>query len=175
MEETTSEGLREFIQTGLDARKPIVLSDLAARFDVTELTAARTLPEDVARFAAPARFEEVWTALTGWEKATLILQHRGSVLEIKGRMPAGSFGHGYFNLKDGDNPLGGHIKADGLAAIGFLSLPFMGLESHSVQFFDSEGAVVFGVYAGREGRALIPAVRESFFALRDAVCAGGNS
>lgn len=174
MEKSLSENLREFIQTGLDARKPIVLSDLAEKFGVSELEAARALPEEAGRFAEASRFEEIWAAVTGWEKATLIMQHRGSVLEIKGRMPAGSFAHGYFNLKDGDNPLGGHVKVEGMAAIGFLSLPFMGLESHSVQFFDAEGAVMFGVYAGREGRTLIPSVRESFFALRDAVCAGGE-
>lgn len=170
LKEAQSESLREYLQTGLAARKPVVLSDVAEKFGVSEGEAARALPESVARFAAPARFEEIWTALTGWEKATLIMRHRGSVLEIKGRMPAGSFGHGYFNLKDGNNPLGGHVKADGMSSIAFLSLPFMGLESHSVQFFDTGGAVVFGVYAGREGRTLIPAVRDAFFALRDAVC-----
>ena len=45
----------------------------------------------------------------------------------------------------------------------------MGLESHSVQFFNAAGMVLFSVYVGRENRQLIPAARESFFALREAV------
>ena len=45
----------------------------------------------------------------------------------------------------------------------------MGLESHSVQFFNAAGTVMFSVYVGRENRQLIPAARESFFALREAV------
>ena len=45
----------------------------------------------------------------------------------------------------------------------------MGLESHSVQFFNTAGTVLFSVYVGRENRQLIPAARESFFALREAV------
>lgn len=45
----------------------------------------------------------------------------------------------------------------------------MGLESHSIQFFDAAGAVVFSIYVGRENRALIPSVKERFLALRAAL------
>ena len=76
--------------------------------------------------------------------------------------------HCYFNLSGGSG-LGGHLKIDALGHICFLSLPFMGLESHSVQFFNAAGTVLFSVYVGRENRQLIPAARESFFALREAV------
>ena len=76
--------------------------------------------------------------------------------------------HCYFNLSGGSG-LGGHLKIDDLGHICFLSLPFMGLESHSVQFFNAAGTVLFSVYVGRENRQLIPAARESFFALREAV------
>ena len=69
----------------------------------------------------------------------------------------------------GGSGLGGHLKIDDLGHICFLSLPFMGLESHSVQFFNAAGTVLFSVYVGRENRQLIPAARESFFALREAV------
>ena len=56
----------------------------------------------------------------------------------------GRHGGGYFNLESGA-PLGGHIRSDRATDICFLSLPFMGLESHSVQFFGADGAVLFGV------------------------------
>ena len=44
----------------------------------------------------------------------------------------------------------------------------MGLESHSVQFFDTAGAVLFSVYVGRENKKLMPEAREGFFSLREA-------
>ena len=66
----------------------------------------------------------------------------------------------------GDEALGGHIRTDAVTDIAFLSMPFMGLESHSVQFFNAEGAVVFSIYAGRENHSIIPSVREAFLKLR---------
>ena len=106
--------------------------------------------------------------ITAWESATFIMRHGGSVVEIKGQIPAGKHGGGYFNLDHGC-PLGGHICSSNIARMAFLSLPFMGLESHSIQFFDAAGAVVFSIYVGRENRALIPSVKERFLALRMAL------
>ena len=46
-------------------------------------------------------------------------------------------------------------------------MPFMGLESHSVQFFDADGHVAFSIYAGRgDDKKILPEIRESFFALK---------
>lgn len=45
----------------------------------------------------------------------------------------------------------------------------MGRESRSLQFFDAAGADLFSVYVGRENHTLIPAARDAFFALREAV------
>ena len=70
------------------------------------------------------------------------MTHLGTVIEIKGKIPEGRHGHGYFNLSGGSG-LGGHLKIDDLGHICFLSLPFMGLESHSVQFFNAAGTVMF--------------------------------
>ena len=141
---------------------------LAERFGVSELEVARALPDEARAFAGKDAFDTVWQALASWENATFIMAHLGSVIEIKGKIPEGRHGHGYFNLSGGSG-LGGHLKIDDLGHICFLSLPFMGLESHSVQFFNAAGTVLFSVYVGRENRQLIPAARESFFALREAV------
>ena len=167
-----TDALRAAIAERVREKKPLMLGMLAAEFGVTELDAARALP-DAMRFFAPAdSFDAVWEELTRWEKATFIMQHLGTVLEIKGVIPPGKYGHGYFNPTDG-GCIGGHIKVDDMACICFLSMPFMGLESHSVQFFNTSGAVKFSIYAGREGRVLIPSVQESFMKLRDAVCKEG--
>ncbi|WP_308776336.1 heme utilization cystosolic carrier protein HutX [uncultured Bilophila sp.] len=164
----TSETLRESIAAALQEKKPVMLGSLAERFGVSELEVAKALPDGARAFAGKDAFDAVWQALASWENATFIMEHLGSVVEIKGRIPEGKHGHGYFNLMGGSG-LGGHLKIDDLDHICFLSLPFMGLESHSVQFFNAAGTVLFSVYVGRENRQLIPAARESFFALREAV------
>ena len=74
-----------------------------------------------------------------------------------------------FNLKGGDGGLGGHLRIEGLGRIAFLPCRSWDGESHSVQFFDVAGAVLFSVYVGRENHKLIPAARDAFFALREAV------
>lgn len=162
-------GLCEAIAERIREKKPLVLSMLAEEFSVSEMQAAEALPEIMRRFAPKEAFDQVWAELVTWEKATFIMQHLGTVLEIKGTIPPGSYGHGYFNL-EGKTGIGGHVKVDDLGRICFLSMPFMGLESHSVQFFNDRGQTKFSVYAGREGRTLISAVCESFSRLREAVC-----
>ena len=165
---TEKEALGESIAVALREKKPVMLASLAERFGVSELEVARALPDEARAFAGKDAFDTVWQALASWENATFIMAHLGSVIEIKGKIPEGRHGHGYFNLSGGSG-LGGHLKIDDLGHICFLSLPFMGLESHSVQFFNAAGTVLFSVYVGRENRQLIPAARESFFALREAV------
>ena len=165
--------LQASIAERITEKKPLMLGMLAAEYSVSELDAAKALPESMRRFAPKDAFDQVWAELVTWEKATFIMQHAGTVLEVKGTIPPGTYGHGYFNLQ-GETGVGGHLKVDDLASICFLSMPFMGLESHSVQFFNTEGAIKFSIYAGRDGRVLIPSVCESFFRLREAVCKEGN-
>ena len=142
--------------------------ELAARFGVSEYQLVAALPEEMAVMAHGSWAQLLLEELTGWGPLTTIVESEGSIFEFKGAFPAGKPGHGYFNLSGGSG-LGGHLKIDDLGHICFLSLPFMGLESHSVQFFNAAGTVLFSVYVGRENRQLIPAARESFFALREAV------
>lgn len=166
-------GLEAAIAEKIKEKKPLMLGMLAKEFGVTELEAARALPAEMRRFAARENFDAVWEALTGWEAATFIMQHLGTVLEVKGAIPPGSYGHGYFNLKSSAG-IGGHVKVDDLEAMAFMSMPFMGLESLSVQFFNAAGEVKFSVYAGRnEQREIIPAIRESFDAMRESLCKEG--
>ena len=162
-----AESLRQQVETLLTEQKMVMLDTIARHCGVSELTAARALPANMRAFAPAAAFDDVWQGLTQWPGATFIMRHGRSVVEIKGRIPGGKHAGGYFNLEHG-LPLGGHICSDEAAHICFLSLPFMGLESHSVQFIDAAGAVLFAIYVGRENKALIPEARDGFFALRDA-------
>ena len=158
-------GLSQGLLAALGQKKPWMLDSLAREFCVTERDVAMALPPEMCAFVAGVDFVRVWEALGEWEKATLIVRHEGHVLEISCRIPSGSPGHGFYNLRQGE-ALGGHIRADAISDAAFLSMPFMGLESHSVQFFDAEGHVVFSVYAGREDHRILPSVKEAFLRLR---------
>lgn len=157
--------IEERVKVALEGKKMVMLLTIAEECGITEQQAAHALPSQMRAFCGGDKFNAVWQGLTTWPGATFIMRHGGSVVEIKGRIPAGKDGGGYFNLEHGA-PLGGHIRSSEVAEICFLSLPFMGLESHSVQFFDAAGAVLFSVYVGRENRVLIPEALEGFQAMR---------
>ncbi|CAK7006044.1 MAG: Intracellular heme transport protein HutX [Desulfovibrio sp.] len=165
--------LKEKIAQRITEKKPLVLSMMAADYGVTELEAAKALPEEMRAFAPKDAFDSVWAELTTWEKATFIVQSKGTVLEVKGAIPPGSYGHGYFNLKS-ETGIGGHLKVDDLEAVCFMTMPFMGLESLSIQFLNTDGAVKFSIYAGRgEDKKILAPVHESFTRLKAAVCKEG--
>ncbi len=161
--------VKKQIDTMLAEKKTIMLAGLAHEHNIAELEVAKLLPADMAAFAPKDAFEPIWDGLAEWEKMTFLVQHLGSVFEICGKVNKGAFGHGYYNLK-GDAPLHGHLKVDDLACIGFLSVPFMGLESHSVVFFNEKGEVKFSVYVGREKRKLISEVLSSFMTMKNTFC-----
>ncbi|MFI3270956.1 MAG: heme utilization cystosolic carrier protein HutX [Pseudomonadota bacterium] len=164
-----NEALKNTIDTMLADKKTIMLAGLAHEHKVSELEVAQHLPADMVAFAPKDAFEGIWDGLSEWEKATFLVQHLGSVFEICGKVNKGTFGHGYYNLK-GEAALHGHMKVDDLACVGFLSVPFMGLESHCVVFFNEQGDVKFSVYVGREKRKLIPEILESFKTMKQSFC-----
>ena len=157
--------LEEAISQYLQEKKPLMLSQIAKEYNVSEIQVAEALPSNILSFAPKEAFETIWKELVTWEKCTFIVQSLGSTFEICGKLNKGSFGHGYFNL-NGNEALHGHLNVEDISRIAFLSMPFMGLESHSVQFFNKEGKVKFSVYIGRENRVLIPQAKESFLNMK---------
>lgn len=153
------------VASALEQKKPWMLASLAREFNVTAKDVARALPDGMCSFTSGANFTRVWEALGEWERATFLVQHEGHVFEVRGRIPAGKSAHGCYNLV-GEEALAGHIRVGAITDIAFLTMPFMGLESCSVQFFHAGGDVVFSVYAGRENHRIIPSVREAFLKLR---------
>ncbi len=161
-----NQSLQEKVATLVEGKKIHTLGHIAQECGVSELEIAQAMPEGMCTVAKLQDFSELWAELATWPVATFIMTHAGNVIEIKGQLPKGKLGHGYFNLGHG-LPLSGHLYPESIDSIGFLSLPFMGLESLSVQFFDAQGGVVFGIYVGRENRVLIPEAKDSFLALRE--------
>ena len=142
-------------------------ANLASELGVSEAEVIRCLPEEMRVEAPTGDFEAIWNTMVGWEKVTFIARNPGAVVEVVGPLPKGAFGHGMFNLMDRDIPLRGHLLVDRLGSVFLVSKPFFKLESHSVQFFDTEGTAMFSVYLGRDHKhVLLPSVLAGFMELR---------
>jgi putative heme utilization carrier protein HutX len=159
-------GARPPLVERLAANADGILEQIAVEYGVSTLDVVRALPEGHRTLIDGARFAEVMAAITSWGSILFIVHTRHIVLECEGPLPPGSFGRGYYNIH-GDSPLGGHIRAEGCKAIAFVSRPFMGRESCSVQFFSEDGEAMFKIFVRRdEARNLIAEQVERFDALR---------
>ncbi len=142
---------------------------LARKLQIPEAVVVAALPGEMRSFVSADHFEKIWDEVRTWEKITFIVSSTGAIVEYKGKLPKGSFGHGYFNLNEKDHPLGGHLFVNDLAEICFLNKQLFGLESLSLQFYNSSGTSMFAIYAGREKREIIPAVKTAWMNLKQ-VC-----
>jgi heme iron utilization protein len=159
-------GSRPPLAERLAASSDGVLEQIAREYEVSTLDVVRALPNDQRTIVPGAKFADIMTALTSWGEVLLIVHTADIVLECAGPIPPGTFARGYFNLH-GDSPIGGHFRADRCAHIAFVSRPFMGRPSRSIQFFNGAGESMFKVFVRRdERRELIPAQVSLFDRLR---------
>ena len=162
----------EKVRAALAAKPDGVIEAVAREHGVSTLAVLEVTPEEQRRFIAAERFEALWQELSTWGTVLFIVHTPDIVLECEGSLPTGSFGHGYYNIH-GDSPIGGHIKAGNCTAIAFVSRPFMGRPSCSLQFFNGAGEAMFKVFVRRDGqRNLIPEQVQRFDALRARLAAG---
>ncbi|MFV0294489.1 MAG: heme utilization cystosolic carrier protein HutX, partial [Hyphomicrobiaceae bacterium] len=132
------------------ARNPDgVLERIAAENGVSTRDVVEALPDAHRTLIPGHRFRDVMSDLERWGEVLVIVHTPDVVLECVGRIPTGNIGRGYFNLH-GDSPIGGHIRYEACATIAFVSRPFMGRPSCSVQFFNSGGDAMFKVFVRRD-------------------------
>lgn len=166
-DEFITDAVRKWVNAAIAEDPNMIPSALAEEIGVAEGVVVACLPGDMCVAASADAFEDVWSAMTRWEKVMFLAVTPGAIMEVNGRLPKGTFGHGFFNIGADGNPLAGHLMIDRLRAICFVSKPFMGMESHSVRFYDKQGALMFAVYVGREEKSLIPSVVDGFMTLRE--------
>lgn len=154
------------------AEKPDgVVEAIAATAGVTPADVLAVLPEGAAVLAPADRWDSIWTDLTGWGEVLLIVHTEDIVLEVEGSLPAGSEGHGWFNIH-GDSPIGGHIRKERCTSIAFVDRGFHGRRSCSVWFMNGEGRAMFKVFVRRDAeRALIGEQLQRFEELRAKIAA----
>lgn len=137
----------------LNSGRPVTLETIAQALSVTAQEAAHLLPEGSATIAE-------------WEKITFIVTAHGNVIEVETKLVTGKAAMGYYNLMGGKSPLQGHFKYGDISEIGFVTMPFMGRESHFAAFFTTSGEVAYSMYVGREKHKLIESAKEKFLALQ---------
>lgn len=126
-----------------------VLEQIAREHGVSTFEVVRALPGEHRAILPGEHFEAVMQALTGWGEVLLIVHTADIVLECAGKIPPGSFARGYYNLH-GDSPIGGHFRGENCRHVAFVSRPFMGRPSRSLQFFNGAGEAMFKVFVRRD-------------------------
>jgi putative heme utilization carrier protein HutX len=143
-----------------------ILEDIARTYSVSTLDVVHALPDAHRTIVSGDKLEPILEAVTGWGPILFIVHTADLVLECEGPLPPGSFGRGYLNLH-GDSPIGGHIRASRCKEIAFVSRPFMGRPSRSIQFFNFDGDAMFKIFVRRdENRNLITEQVARFDTLR---------
>lgn len=150
-----------------------ILEQIARDYAVSTFEVVRALPAEHRTIVPGSSLQGILQSMTDWGEVLFIVHTPDIVLECAGKVPPGSFARGYFNLH-GDSPIGGHIKADNCAHIAFVTRPFMGRPSCSLQFFNGAGEAMFKVFVRRDSeRNLIAEQVQRFDALRQELAATG--
>jgi heme iron utilization protein len=150
------------------AEKPNGILEFIAREQQVPLRAVLAeLPAGEAVAMDGARFDDIWAEMSTWGDVLFLVHTKDVVAEITGSLPAGTHGHGYFNIH-GDSPIGGHIKAENCKEIVLLDRTMAsGRRTCSVQFFNQDGDAMFKVFVGRDKeRNLKPDQLAKFEALK---------
>ncbi|WP_027488549.1 heme utilization cystosolic carrier protein HutX [Allorhizobium undicola] len=149
------------------AEKPDgVVETIAGEAGVTPAQILSLLPAGSAVTLPAEHFQPIWERLGGFGEVLMIVHTADIVLEVVGRLPPGSEGHGWFNVH-GDSPIGGHIRLERCGSITFVDRMFHGRRSLSVWFMNGEGHAMFKVFVRRDAeKALIGEQVTLFEALR---------
>ena len=169
----TSTASRPSLAERLQQNADGILEQIARDYGVSTFDVVAALPEAYRTVLPGSKFEDVLQALTEWGEVLFIVHTPDIVLECAGTIPPGSFGRGYFNLH-GDSPIGGHIRAENCKHIVFVSRPFMGRPSRSLQFFNAAGEAMFKIFVRRDKeRNLLPEQVARFDVLRTLLTSSG--
>jgi putative heme utilization carrier protein HutX len=101
------------------------------------------------RFTDGARFVDVMTDVARWGDVTLIVHTDDGIMEFGGAIPAGQISRGYYNVP-GTSGFHGHLRHERCSEIAFVERPFMGRNSASILFFNTDGNIMFKIFVGRD-------------------------
>ena len=145
-------------------------SMIAEQLGVSEWAVVSQLSAEMMQEVSVAAFDDIMEEVTKWGEVTLLVCNDSIIAEIKGRIPPGSHGHGYFNFAHGASSIGGHIRVTNIGHICFVNKPAFGMESLSIKIFDKQGEGVFKIYlARREDKTIVAEQKEAYGKLRESL------
>lgn len=144
------------------------VAKIAQQLGVKQVDVLLNLPNEVATWTNGSDFDEIIKNIQNWGEVLIVKPTENFIFEIRSHIPAGSYARGYYNFEH-DAPLSGHLKADEIDKIVFLSAKVvMGMLSHCVLFLDKNGDDIFKIYVSRdEKREFIAHQLEAFSKLKN--------
>ncbi len=160
--------VKESVKEAIEKDPSKATGAMAKELGVSEKEVISCLSDEMVKEVPIDKFEEIIEEVSKLGQLTLIVQNESTIFQVRTLFPLGSYGHGYYNLLSKETPIGGHIKDEELSAIFLVSKPFMGIETHSIQFFNHNGNAMFKLFLGRdENRQIIPEQMEKFISLKN--------
>ncbi|ABM61177.1 heme utilization cystosolic carrier protein HutX [Halorhodospira halophila] len=147
--EDTRQRAHAAVRQELAEQPDAVIEEVARRHGLPPLDATRCLPGSFWCEVSGEHFESVLQEVSDWGEVLVIVHNQDLILEVRCRMPPGQCAHGFYNLK-GQGALGGHLRPERCAAILLVRRPFMGCDTASLQFFNTEGEGMFKIFLGRD-------------------------
>ncbi len=144
------------------------VAKVAKELEVKDIDVLLNLPSEVASVAEGDKFDEIIKEIESWGEVLIVKNTPNFIMEIKSKISSGSYQRGYYNFSH-DAPLSGHLKADAIDKIIFLSAKaVMGMLSHCVLFMDKDGNDIFKIYVARdEKREFIKEQLEAYLKLKE--------
>lgn len=149
MNDATNLSVLDRVRQDLAVKPDGVLETVASTHQQPLLSVIECLPTEMWTRISGENFIDVMQNISGWGDITFIVHTKDAIAEFEGPLPDGTVDHGFYNLKGGRG-LSGHLRAVNCRAIVFLRRPFMGLDTLSVQFFNSDGEAMFKIFVGRD-------------------------
>ncbi len=144
------------------------VAKIAKALEVKQIDVLLNLPSEVASVANGDKFDEIIKQIETWGDVLVVKNTPNFIMEIKTKISSGSYQRGYYNFSH-DAPMSGHLKADAIDKIIFLSAKaVMGMLSHCVLFMDENGDDIFKIYVARdENREFIKPQLEAYLKLKE--------
>lgn len=162
--------INDDLRVKLNADPGAVIETVAKDNNVTAREVVEAMPETMRRFAPASGFVEVMGDVAKWGEVTVIVHTDDGIMEFTGPVPPGEVGRGYYNLS-GRTGLHGHSRHERCSGIAFMERPFFGRLSASINFFNTDGGIMFKVFVGRdEKRELLSDQLTAFRKLADRLC-----
>jgi putative heme utilization carrier protein HutX len=133
----------------LAAHPDVIVEQYARESGLTPQAVVHALPPAMRRFTDGARFVDVMTDVARWGDVTLIVHTDDGIMEFGGAIPAGQISRGYYNVP-GTSGFHGHLRHERCSEIAFVERPFMGRNSASILFFNTDGNIMFKIFVGRD-------------------------